>query len=379
MEAASSVSRDACNQAELLTRRYVHFAQNPQEDLDFIELALANELAVSGVLKFRVRKISPATFFGRGQVLRILEKVGELKPSVIATNASISAVHQRNLEEKLKIPILTRADIIFEIFAKNATTAEGKLQVELARLRYRLPRITGIGKELSEPGADVGTRGGPGEKLTNLTKREIIRRLRALEAKIEKANLGRELRRKKRRRAQLFNVSLIGYTNSGKSSLLNELTSSSAQVDDRYFTTLDPTARALYLGDGMKVVIKDTVGFLNDLPSELYNAFRATLEELQETSLFLHIVDASRENVNFMIASVEEILEKFNLLGIDRVIIFNKIDLTDDPKYLEMLKDMYPGSLFISAKERIGLDAVVEVIKERMMKLKQGQEVASGL
>ncbi len=345
--------------------RYLAWQENPQDDFDFIELVLADSLSVCGILKFRVRRISPKTFFGDGQVRRVEEAGLALKPDIIATNAQLSPVHQRNLEDRWKVDVLTRADVIFDIFAKNAVTAEGKLQVELARLTYILPRLTGIGKELTDPGGDVGTRGGPGEKLTALTKDQIRRRIRLLENRIEHTRQVRELRRKKRKKAGLFNVSLIGYTNSGKSSLLNALTKSKVQVDDRYFTTLDPTARVAYVDSGNPVVIKDTVGFLNNLPEELLSAFRATMEELEETNLFLLVVDASRENVDFRIASVIQILEQFSLSEIPRIIVFNKVDLIDDPRHLNLLSEKYPNSVFVSARRGDGLGKLFEIVKSK--------------
>jgi len=353
-------------QALKFQERYSRFQSNPQEDFDFIELVLANSLNVAGSLKYRVRKISPRTFFSSGQVEHIKEVISSLNPSCVATNAPLSPVHQRNLENEWGVPILTRADVIFEIFEKNATTAEGKLQVELARLHYTLPRIVGIGKELSSPGGDVGTRGGPGEKLTALTKDQIRRRIKILENRIEHSRVTRELRRKKRRKAGLFNVTLIGYTNAGKSSLLNALTKSTVQVDDRYFTTLDPTARTLYVGLGKKVIIKDTVGFLTDLPSELLAAFRATLEEMRETSLFLLVVDASNENVDFKINSSKAILEQFGLGDFPVVIVFNKIDLVDDEVYLHTLAEQYPGSIFVSSKTGKGIERLFELLRQKV-------------
>ncbi len=354
------------SEAEVFSVRYAPYEENPQEDFDFLELVLANSLSVTGVIKIRVRKASPRTFFGEGQVKKIRQLLEFYGVNTVATNASLSPIHQRNLEDEWKSRILTRSDIIFEIFSKNASTAEGKLQVELATLKYSLSRITGIGKELSSPGGDVGTRGGAGEKLTSLTRDQIRRRIKVLERKIGKATLVRKLKRKRRSKTEIFSVSLVGYTNAGKSSLLNALTKSNVDVDDRYFTTLDPTARIIYLGDGRKGLIKDTVGFLNDLPEELFSAFRATLEELEENDLLLLVADVSRENVDFMIASVLKILQQFGLSDIPIYIVFNKIDLLQDTKYIDLLSEKYPNSIFVSAKSGKGLNFLVELIKNQM-------------
>ncbi len=362
-------SADIANHLKLFERRYRADEHNPDEHFDFVELALADGLFIASILKFKVRKISPDTFLGKGQVQAIKQAVGSLKPDVVATNASLSPVHQRNLEEKWQVTVLTRDDIIFEIFEKNATTAEGKIQVELARLKHMLPRITGIGKQLSSPGGDVGTRGGPGEKLTQLTKDQIRRRIRNLERRIEKERKSRELRRKRRRKSGVFSVSLVGYTNAGKSSILGALTKCSVEIDDRYFTTLNPTTRTLYVGDGRKVVIKDTVGFLDDLPPELISAFRATLEELEHTDLFLLVVDSSRENVDFRIASSLNILKRFHLESVPLLIVFNKIDLVDDERYLRSLARRYPKSLFVSVRTGAGVRKIYEYLAEMASKV----------
>jgi len=358
-------NQQAEEQADAFSERYENRVHNPQEDFDFIELALANELSIGRVMKFRPRKISPHTYLGSGQVQEVSRALQSIPNAIIATNAPLSPVHQRNLEEAWQTNILTRADIIFEIFERNAHTAEGKMQVELARLRYQLPRVVGIGKELSSPGADRGTRGGGGEKLTALTKDQLRRRIRKLDAAIDHTRQVRELRRKRRRKARLFTVSLVGYTNSGKTSLLNALTQSEAAVAEKYFTTLDPLARGLTLETRQRIIINDTVGFLHDLPPELTAAFRATIEELVDTSLFLVLVDASRENVDFRLARALAILEDYGLGAIPHLIILNKIDLIDEPEYLARLRERHPDSVAVSVRTGEGLDELRRLLAER--------------
>lgn len=350
-------------QAGLFTSRYSAGEGNPQEDFDFIELVIADDLSIGSVLRARVRRISPRTFIGRGKVNEVAEAVRRVQPVAVVTNARLSPVHQRNLEEEWNSRVLTRADIIFDIFERNASTAEGKLQVELARLSYELPRVTGVGKELSRTGGDLGTRGGGGEQVTARTKDRIRKRIRQLETRVEKLKKVRELRRKRRVRTGMFTVSLIGYTNSGKSSLLNVLTKSHADVAERYFTTLDPTSRSLCLGGGTRIVLSDTVGFLNDLPPELNAAFRATMEEVAESDLLLHVVDASRENIQFRLESGSRILKEYGFSAIPRVVVFNKTDLLDDEEYIGRLLEQIPGSVAVSACTGEGLKQLMRLLR----------------
>ena len=352
-------------QADLFVERYRTRTDNPQQDFDFLELVIADGFSIGRVMKFNVRRVSPRTFFGRGQVAEIAQAVRALQPASVVTNAQLSPVHQRNLEEEWDYPIMTRADVIFDIFEQNATTSEGRIQVGLARLNYELPRLAGVGKELSRTGGDRGTRGGGGEPLTILTKDRIRKRIRRLESDLLKVKRTRALRRKKRLRSEVFTIGLIGYTNSGKSSLINALTRSDEEVASRYFTTLDPAARRIYLGDGVEAVVTDTVGLLDDLPQELAAAFSATMEEAAESDLLLHIVDVSRDNVEFRIESGVRILSEFGLSGIPRIVIFNKTDLLDDFAHLAILREEYSPSVAISAATGEGIPELMSILQDR--------------
>lgn len=353
-------------QTDLFVERYRARTDNPQQDFDFLELVIADDFNIGRVMKFKVRRISARTFFGRGQTAEIAQAVRALQPTNVVTNAPLSPVHQRNLEEEWDIPIMTRADVIFDIFEQNASTSEGHIQVDLARLNYELPRIVGVGKELSRTGGDRGTRGGGGEPLTVLTKDHIRKRIRRLENDLEKVKRARVLRRKKRVRSGVFTIGLIGYTNSGKSSLINALTHSEEEVASRYFTTLDPAARRIYLGGSIEAVMTDTVGLLDDLPEELTNAFGATMEEVAESDLLLHIVDVSRDNVEFRIESGVRILGEFGLSGIPRVTVFNKIDLLDDFAALAILQGEYSPSVAISTVTGEGLPELTSLLRDRV-------------
>ncbi len=353
-------------QTDLFVVRYRARDGNPQQDFDFLELVIADDFSIGRVMKFKVRRISPRTYFGRGQVSQITEAARALRPTNIVTNARLSPVHQRNLEDEWDVPIMTRADIIFDIFEQNATTSEGHIQVELARLNYELPRIVGVGQELSRTGGDRGTRGGGGEPLTVLTKDRIRKRIGRLKNELKKVERARALRRKKRVKSEVFSIGLIGYTNSGKSSLLNAVTHSEEEVASRYFTTLDPTARRIYLGGKAEAVITDTVGLLDDLPNELTTAFSATMEEAAESSLLLHLVDVSRENVEFRIESGIRILSESGLSDIPRITVFNKIDLLDDFTSLAILQEEYSPSVAISAATGEGLPELLDILRDKV-------------
>lgn len=353
-------------QTDLFIERYRTRTDNPQQDFDFLELVIADDFSIDRVMKFNVRRISPRTFFGRGQTAEIAQAIRVQRPTSVVTNARLSPVHQRNLEEEWDIPIMTRADIIFDIFEQNATTSEGRIQVDLARLSYELPRIVGVGKELSRTGGDRGTRGGGGEPLTVLTKDRIRKRIRRLESELEKVKRARALRRKKRIKSGVFSIGLIGYTNSGKSSLINALTRSEEEVASRYFTTLDPAARRIYLGSDVEAVMTDTVGLLDDLPEELTTAFGATMEEAAQSDLLLHIVDVSRDNVEFRIESGVRILSEFGLSGIPRIVVFNKIDLLDDLAALAILREEYSPSIALSTVTGEGLPELISVLRHRV-------------
>jgi len=361
---------EACSpsdeQTDLFVERYRTRTDNPQQDFDFLELVIADGFSIGRVMKLNVRRVSPKTFFGRGQAAEIAQAIRAQNPACVVTNAQLSPVHQRNLEEQWDAPIMTRADIIFDIFEQNATTSEGRIQVDLARLNYELPRIVGVGKELSRTGGDRGTRGGGGEPLTVLTKDRIRKRIRRLENELEKVKRARALRRKKRVKSRVFTIGLIGYTNSGKSSLINALTRSEEEVAPRYFTTLDPAARRIYLGNGIEAIMTDTVGLLDDFPEELTTAFSATIEEVAESDLLLHIVDVARDNVEFRIESGVRILSEVGLSGIPHIVIFNKIDLLDNCATLAILQEEYSPSLAISTITGEGLPELTSILRERV-------------
>ena len=325
--------------------------------LDFLELAKADGLEVADICQFGIDRVTSATYLGRGQAEWLHEEVHSCDPAVVVFNVPLSATHQRNLEDALGVSVLNRYDLIFEIFERNAHTAEGKLQVELARLRYELPRLPGLGKELTNPGYR-----GPGEMKTRAQKSVLQRRIFELERKVKSLRTARAVRRSRRVKSGIPIVSIIGYTNAGKSALLNALTKSEVAVADRYFATLDPTVRLLRLPSGNRILVTDTVGFLDDLPSELIAAFKATLEEMEVASLLVHVVDTAKENFRHQIDSVRAILDQIGLGRIPRVTLFNKIDLLDERGSLAALEAEFAPAVAASVLTGENLKALVATI-----------------
>lgn len=313
------------------------------------------------------RRMEPATYLGRGKVEELKHLVQELEPDTVVFDRELSPVQLRNLEQLLDIKILDRTILILDIFAQRARSREGQLQVELAMLQYRLPRLRGSGTQLSRLGAGIGTRGA-GEQKLELDRRYIRGRIQEIKRQMAKMEATRSLHRKQRQRSGIKTLSLVGYTNAGKSSLFNSLCSiahksGSGQVeaDERLFQTLDTTTRRIDLGGGQQVLITDTVGFIQDLPPALVAAFHSTLEEAIDADLLLHVVDISDPNYLDKIGVVEKVLEELGAEK-DRIItVFNKVDLLEDhtgsgPK----------GSIYLSARSGQGLEDLMGIIAQRL-------------
>lgn len=291
-------------------------------------------------------------------------------------------MHQRNLEARLDVSVRTKTDVILEIFQRNALTKEGKIQVELARLRYILPRLTGVGLYLSNPGGGIGTR-GPGERITEREKTHIRRRIRLLQYEIEKIRRARRTSARLRQKRNLFTAALVGYTNVGKTSIFNLLSRSSVLVADKYFATLDPTIRRLTLkpaaqsGDNLDrgILLIDTVGFIEDLPEELLTAFKATVEVLEQADLLIHVADITDPYLEEHLESDIAILAKLGLEGLPRITVFNKCDLIGKngirdslgldrtpEQMMDRLRQDYEPAYFVSVPERRGIDELIEHI-----------------
>ncbi len=294
----------------------------------------------------RREKPDPATYVGSGKATEIYNTSVHHDADTVVFDDDLSPAQQNNLERLLHRSALDRTAVILDIFAQNATTLEGKAQVELAQLRYRLPRLRGRGKQLSQQGGGIGTR-GPGETQLEVDRRRIQRRLAKLEKDLSGLRRTRINQRKSRRRSRYHTVTIVGYTNAGKSTLLNNLTGAAVTVEDRLFATLDATTRKLALPGGETVLISDTVGFIKKLPTTLVEAFMSTLEEVAEADLLVHVVDASAAYPEQQMAAVRLVLREIGAADVPELVVFNKIDACEGG--VEHLLRTHEGSVAVCA------------------------------
>jgi GTP-binding protein HflX len=302
------------------------------------------------------RRESPdsATVIGSGKVQELALLVQDLGANLVVFDRELTPSQVRNLEETLGVRVVDRSEVILDLFAQRARTRAGKLQVELAQLQYLLPRLAGRGRTMSRLGGGIGTR-GPGETQLETERRAIQRRISKLRQEVEELRRHRQRLRQRREGSQIPVVALVGYTNAGKSTLLNALTHAQVYVADQLFATLDPTTRRLELPGQQAVLLTDTVGFLTELPEQLVEAFQATLEEVTEADALLHVVDLSHPNWEGQIEAVEKLLDQMPLTTGPRQLVFNKIDRLD-PEWVEDVRLLYPKALFVSAATGQNLD-----------------------
>ncbi len=321
---------------------------------------------------------SATHYLGKGKLAELLELKDSTNYNVVIFDDELSPLQQRNLEEALQVKVIDRAALILDIFARRAKTREGQLQVELAQHQYLFPRLVGQWSHLERLGGGIGTR-GPGEAQLETDRRLIRQRIHRLKLQIEEIRKHRSLYRQQRKRSGIPIVALIGYTNAGKSTLLNALSHADVFVEDKLFATLDPTTRRLTLPDKSVVLATDTVGFIRKLPPTIVTAFRATLEELDEASLLLHVVDLASPNAPEQCQTVEDILADLNLTGKARITALNKIDLllgSDKPwdeesaiSYLaEQCNATDEATVLISAAKGWGLTQLLELINHTLTK-----------
>ncbi len=342
----------------------------PEQDADEVEMSL-DELSLlvdtagaDEVARVNQRRNSPdpATYVGRGKAEEIRELSVALDCDTVVFDDDLSPGQQFNLEKLLKRTALDRTAVILDIFAQNAHTPEGRAQVELAMLRYRLPRLRGMGKKLSQQGAGIGTR-GPGETKLETDRRRILRRIHKLERDLEQIGRARSTQSKARRRSSNRKVAIVGYTNAGKSTLLNHLTGAGVLVEDRLFATLDATTRRLDLPGGEMVMLTDTVGFVRKLPHQLVDAFKTTLDVVIDADLLVHVVDGSAPDPQGNIAAVGEVLTEIGAGDVPQLLVFNKADRGPGA---EVWSRKFPGAVAVSATTGLGVGLMLGTLADRV-------------
>jgi GTP-binding protein HflX len=312
-----------------------------------------------------IKKPTSAFFIGEGKAEEIAYLAYGKNVQVIIFSHDLSGTQQRNLEEILGRKTIDRTQLILDIFARHAKTPEGKTQVELAQLQYLMPRLIGKGLVLSRQGGGIGT-SGPGEKKLEVDRRRIRNKVDKLKEDLEHLRTHRQVMRSKRKEGNVPSIALVGYTNAGKSTLLNTLTNAQQIVHDSLFTTLDPLSKNMRLANGENVVVSDTVGFLHNLPHHLIEAFKATLEEVQEADLLIHVLDASHPRVHKHNQAVLTVLKELDSDNKPLITALNKIDLLEDKTWLDMLGKEFNNSVKISAKFEQNISGLLQKIQEHL-------------
>lgn len=360
---------------EEMTERVILVGVSQQENDDtedsLTELAELAETAgaqVAGMTIQNRESIHPGTYVGKGKLQELREMVLELNATGIICDDELSPAQLRNMEDALECKVMDRTLVILDIFASRASTSEGKIQVELAQLKYRMSRLTGLGVSMSRLGGGIGTR-GPGEKKLEVDRRLIKSRIAQLNRELSQVQMHREVTRGQRERSQVKVAAIVGYTNAGKSTLLNHLTHASVLEEDKLFATLDPTTRNLKLDSGQEILLTDTVGFIRKLPHHLIEAFRSTLEEAKYADIIIHVVDSSNPQREKQMHIVYETLRNLGVSGKKMITLFNKQDKVEEE---ELLKDAQADkTLKISAKTGKGLEQLLEVLEEILREDKQ--------
>ncbi len=334
------------------------------------ELALLTDTAGSDPIDselVRRDRIDPATYIGSGKAAELAELTTGLDIDVVVFDNPLTPAQQRNLQKIFHCDVVDREAVILDIFAENATSKQGALQVELALYRYNLPRLRGKGAELSQQAGGIGARRGPGETKLETDRRRIQARITRLTRDLEDATKVLATQRKARKRSATPHVALVGYTNAGKSTLLNQVTDAHVLAQNRLFSTLDSTVRKLNLPHGPAAVISDTVGFVRRLPHHLVEAFRSPLIEVKEADLLLHVVDAADADPGGQIAAVREVLAEIEATDVPERLVFNKIDVAGDTA-LTRLRNLYPEAIFVSALTGEGIPELLAAVAEDLEK-----------
>ncbi|ERT59009.1 GTP-binding protein HflX [Peptoniphilus koenoeneniae] len=329
------------------------------------ELVKADEGQVVGVVTQNIEKFNPKYLIGTGKVKEIKEIAKNMEVETVIFNDELSGIQVRNLEEELKLKVVDRTNLILDIFAMRANTYEAKLQVQLAQREYQLPRLLGI-KGWSRTGGGIGTR-GPGEQIIETDRRRLLREINSIKKKLKKAELNRENAAKKRRESPLPNVALVGYTNAGKSTILNRIKENTGRdvfVKNMLFATLDPGIRQAKLLNGRDFIISDTVGFVSKLPTKLVEAFKSTLEEVKNADLIVHVIDSSNSDLEIQYKTTMDILKELEVLDRPILTVFNKMDRAE---FEEMIVPQVPGDkIFISAKKDENMEVLLKAIEKNL-------------
>ena len=337
------------------------------EERSMAELALLAKTAGSQVLDALIQRRDrpdPATFIGSGKLQELRQIVVATGADTVVCNGELSPGQLRQMEEVVKVKVVDRTWLILDIFAQHARSREGKAQVALAQMQYMLPRLRGWGAALSRQSGGIGTR-GPGETKLETDRRRIGKSMAKLRREIADMEKSRTTQRQARRKANVPSVAITGYTNAGKSSLLNRITSAGVLVENALFATLDPTVRQARTSTGREFTLSDTVGFVRDLPHQLVEAFRSTLEEVSASDLILHVVDGSDPDPEGQIRAVREVLAEIDATHLPELIVFNKADIADPLTIDEMLRK-YPDSIAVSAATGLNIDLLLQAVEAKL-------------
>ena len=371
---ATEVDLDVLRQRALLVGTGIGTRDVEAAEASLDELALLVDTAGADPVELVLQRRDtpdPATYIGSGKAKQLRDIVHGAGADTVICDGELTPGQLRQLEQIVKVKVVDRTALILDIFAQHARSKEGKAQVELAQMQYLLPRLRGWGESLSRQvggraagGAGIGGR-GPGETKIEIDRRRINARMAKLRKQIVHMQTAREIKRARRRSREVPSVVLAGYTNAGKSSLLNRLAGAGVLVDNTLFATLDPTVRRCQASDGRPYTLADTVGFVRHLPTQLVEAFRSTLEEVGQADLILHVVDAADADPEAQIRAVREVFGDIDALGVPEQIVFNKIDVAD-PDMLQRLRRIAPDAVFVSARTGAGVDKLQAVLEDRL-------------
>ncbi len=344
----------------------ISFGKNDKESLEELkELVRSDQLSVVAVVEGTRKQPDPATFIGKGKVEEISQILAQTHAAMVVFNHELTPIQQRNLSTALACRIIDRTSLILDIFAQRAKSHEGKLQVELAQLEHLSTRLVRGWTHLERQKGGIGLR-GPGETQLETDRRLLAKRVKFLKGKLSKLKHQRDIQRRARKRSEIMSVSIVGYTNAGKSTLFNRLVRSNTYAADKLFATLDTTTRRLFLPERGLIVISDTVGFIRDLPHTLVAAFRATLEETVRADLLLHVVDFSSSSRDMQINEVNKLLQEIGADTIPQILILNKIDLVEQSSSGNYMRDEYGRitKIYLSARTGAGFDYLYEALAE---------------